>query len=303
MSQQTATIGKEQGADDYPSRVYTEPRILKRQDPVVYSAWRAESPLTQEQSEFYDRNGYLFLENFFEFDELSRYQSEARKLQKEAASSSSDEIIREPGGSEVRSVFAVHRNHPEFQQLSRHPRLLAVVEYLLGSETYIHQSRINYKPGFSGKEFYWHSDFETWHVEDGMPRMRALSCSIALEDNYSFNGPLMLVPGSHKKFISCIGRTPENHFKDSLRKQEYGVPDPDSLTQLVEKGGIDTPVGKAGSVVLFDCNIMHGSNSNITPMPRSNIFMVYNSVENRVGKPFSGQEPRPEYIATRQLLP
>ncbi|MEK3733384.1 MULTISPECIES: ectoine hydroxylase [Paenibacillus] len=303
MSRNIAMIGREQGADVYPSRVYAEARILERKDPVVYSQWTAESPLSKAQSEFYDRNGYLFLDNFFDFDELSRYQTEARKLQREAASSEGDEIIREPGGNEVRSVFAVHRSHPEFQELSRHPRLLAIVEYLLGSETYIHQSRINYKPGFSGKEFYWHSDFETWHVEDGMPRMRALSCSIALEDNYAFNGPLMLVPGSHKEFVSCIGQTPENHFKDSLRKQEYGVPDPDSLTRLVEKGGIDTPVGKAGSVVLFDCNIMHGSNSNITPMPRSNIFMVYNSIENRVGSPYSGQEPRPEYIATRKQLP
>lgn len=199
----------------------------------------------------------------------------------------------------MRSVFAVHESHEVFKKLSQHPRLLAIMEYLLGGETYIHQSRINYKPGFTGKEFYWHSDFETWHVEDGMPRMRALSCSIALEDNYPYNGPLMVVPGSHKEFVACIGQTPEDHFKDSLRKQEYGVPDHDSLTRMVKKGGIDTPVGKAGSIVIFDCNIMHGSNSNITPMPRSNIFMVYNSVENKVKQPYSGQKPRPEYIATR----
>ena len=132
-----------------------------------------------------------------------------------------------------------------------------------------------------------------------MPRMRALSCSIALEDNYSFNGPLMVVPGSHKEFVACIGKTPDNHFKDSLRKQEYGVPDHDNLTRMVKESGIDTPVGKAGSIVLFDCNIMHGSNSNITPMPRSNIFMVYNSVDNKLVSPYSGQRPRPQYIATR----
>src|SRR3546814_10756649 len=46
-------------------------------------------------------------------------------------------------------------------------------------------SRLNYKPGFKGKEFYWHSDFETWHVEDGMPQMRALSMSILLAENRS----------------------------------------------------------------------------------------------------------------------
>jgi len=288
--------------DLYPSRQHAEPRILERQDPVVHSEWTPDAALSKEQSDFYERNGYLFLEGFFGGQELSHYQKEARELQVTAGTSEDEEVIREPGGNEVRSVFAVHKSNPVFQELSRHPRLLAIVEYLLGSETYIHQSRINYKPGFTGKEFYWHSDFETWHVEDGMPRMRALSCSIALEDNYHFNGPLMVVPGSHKEFVSCIGKTPDNHFKDSLRKQEYGVPDHDSLTRMVEKSGIDTPIGKAGSVILFDCNIMHGSNSNITPMPRSNIFMVYNSVENKVVQPYSGQKPRPEYIATRDHL-
>lgn len=63
------------------------------------------------------------------------------------------------------------------------PRLLDIAQFLLDDEVYIHQSRLNYKPGFRGKEFYWHSDFETWHVEDGMPRLRALSISITLTEN------------------------------------------------------------------------------------------------------------------------
>src|SRR5690606_39163792 len=156
----------------------------------------------------------------------------------------------------------------------------------LDSEVYIHQSRVNLKPGFHGKEFYWHSDFETWHVEDGMPRMRAVSCSILLTPNTPYNGPLMLVPGSHKQYVACVGRTPEDHYTQSLRRQEFGVPDDDSLARLVEQGGIEAPTGPAGSLLLFDCNTMHGSSSNISPFPRSNLFFVYNSVENRVQAPY-----------------
>ncbi|WP_127575430.1 ectoine hydroxylase [Paenibacillus barengoltzii] len=286
--------------DVYPSRMDTDPQWLPRQDLVVYSEWSSESPIRKEQVEFYQKNGYLFLESFFAEEELQGYQEEARRLQESSRGLKADEIIREPGGDEVRSIFAVHRSQPVFRELSQHPRLLAIIEFLLGSSVYIHQSRINYKPGFTGKEFYWHSDFETWHVEDGMPRMRALSCSIALEDNYAFNGPLMVLPGSQHIFVPCIGQTPDDHYKESLRKQQYGVPDHKSLTEMVKRFGIDTPVGPAGSILLFDCNIMHGSNSNITPYPRSNIFMVYNSVENKVVQPYSGQNPRPEFIATRQ---
>ncbi|WP_435163023.1 ectoine hydroxylase [Paenibacillus glycanilyticus] len=296
---QTKPVMTSKTADRYPSRVKQEAALLKRLDPVVYSAWAAGSPLTKEQSDSYERDGYLFLENFFSPDEVRDWKAELKRLQQRYSEQEAEHVIREPGGKEVRSIFAVHDNNPVFRELSLHPRLTAIMEYLLGSKTYIHQSRINFKPGFTGKEFYWHSDFETWHVEDGMPSMRALSCSIALEDNTPHNGPLMVMPGSHRKFVSCVGQTPENHFKDSLRKQEYGVPDQDSLTFLAQEGGIVMPVGKAGSVLLFDCNVMHGSSSNISPYPRSNVFMVYNSVDNRLVQPYSGQKPRPAYIASR----
>lgn len=174
-----------------------------------------------------------------------------------------------------------------------------MVKQLLDSDIYIHQSRINYKPAFRGKDFYWHSDFETWHTEDGMPRMRAISCSILLTENTAYNGALMLIPGSHKFFISCVGKTPDNHYQDSLQKQEYGVPDDKHLTQLVNQHGITSPLGGPGSVLLFDCNTIHGSGSNISPTPRSNLFFVYNSVENKLEAPFGKTKARPNYIANR----
>ncbi len=285
--------------DVYPSRVHHEPQWLERQDPVVHTDGGNASGLTDQQIRDYDEKGYLFIEDFFSAEELTQYRAEMNRLWRNSQSAERDEVIREPSSQEVRSIFAVHRDSPVFGDLSKHPKLRQAVEHILGGSVYVHQSRINFKPGFTGKEFYWHSDFETWHVEDGMPRMRALSCSIALEDNYHYNGPLMVVPGSHKQYVTCVGRTPDDHFKQSLRRQEYGVPDPASITKLVEEGGIDTPVGRAGSIVFFDCNIMHGSNSNITPKPRSNVFLVFNSVENKLVEPFSGQKPRPAYIAER----
>ncbi len=236
----------------------------------------------------YEKNGYLNLKSFFLAEEVKTFRDELQKLWRENRETERKEVIREPQSREIRSIFAVHRDNEVFRQLSQHPRLLAIARQILGSEVYVHQSRINYKKGFTGKEFYWHSDFETWHVEDGMPRMRALSCSIALEENRHFNGPLLLIPGSHKKFITCVGRTPDAHYEQSLRKQEYGVPDQASLQKLVDQHGIDTAVGPAGTVTLFDCNVMHGSNGNITPYPRSNVFFVYNSVENKLVSPPQG---------------
>jgi ectoine hydroxylase len=110
----------------------------------------------------------------------------------------------------------------------------------------------------------------------------------------------MLIPGSHKSFVSCVGETPPDHFRTSLKKQEYGVPDRASVRTLVETHGIHTALGKPGAVIIFDCNVMHGSNGNITPQPRSNAFLVYNAFSNRLAAPFGPPAPRPAFIATRE---
>lgn len=290
--------------DQYPSRAGRAARLEPRTDPVVYSRESAEllKHLSSEQIAQYERDGFLVIPNVFSEEEVQCFKTELERLRQDEKLRGSDEVIAEPGSGEIRSIFRVHSNSPVFKRLASDVRLAEIAQGLLDDDVYIHQSRLNYKPGFRGKDFYWHSDFETWHVEDGMPAMRALSMSITLTENTPYNGPLMLMPGSHKSYAVCTGDTPANHFKASLKKQEYGVPDDDLLGQLAKSRGIFGAVAQPGSVIVFDCNVMHGSNSNITPDPRSNVFFVYNAISNRVVEPFCAQPPRPECIGTRQHI-
>ena len=283
----------------YPSRHAKMAEFLPRLDPVVHADWNKGAPISREQAAQFDRDGYLVLDTLFAEEEVTFLQCEARALLADPSALEEETVITEPGSREIRSIFRIHAQSRAIARLAADARLAGVARFLLDDEVYIHQSRLNYKPGFQGKEFYWHSDFETWHVEDGMPRMRALSMSVLLAENTPNNGPLMLIPGSHRSFLTCVGQTPEDHYRMSLKRQEYGVPDEDSLAELAHRHGIAAPTGKPGSVVIFDCNIMHGSNGNITPFPRANAFLVYNAVSNRLAAPFGVKKPRPEFVAAR----
>jgi len=285
--------------DRYPSRISHTPTVTARLDPVVYGTANS-GPLDQKTLELYSENGFLHFDSLLEGDELAVYLKELERLCVDPSIKESPEVVIEPDSGELRSIFAVHETSAVMRALCGHPRLVGIAQQLLGSEVYLHQSRINYKGGFHGKEFFWHSDFETWHVEDGLPSMRTVSCSISLTPNTPHNGPLMLIPGSHHRFISCVGQTPEDHYQSSLRRQEVGVPDEQNLTKLFEDFGVVAPTGLAGSVTFFECNVMHGSNSNITPLPRSNVFVVYNSVDNKPVEPFCGLAARPNFIAERR---
>lgn len=282
--------------DRYPTRLEHPTDPIPRAEPVV---WGDENsgPLTDRELRSVSDNGYLLRPRALDQAWLTPLREELQQIGSRTADDD-PRIVREPSGG-IRSVFQPHLLSEMIAEVVTLDTVVPVARQLLGSDVYIHQARINVMPGFRGSGFYWHSDFETWHAEDGMPSMRAVSCSISLTENFPYNGALMVMPGSHRTFYPCVGATPQNHHQASLVRQEIGVPDEATLTRMADVHGIDQATGPAGTALWFDSNMMHGSGSNITPFPRSNIFLVFNSVENRLREPFAATAHRPEYLASR----
>lgn len=289
-------------ANPYTTRVQEMEASVPRADPVVYrdSAPAANAPLDEKALATFEEKGYLFFEDLFSAEEVAALNDELERLIGNEIVRQSEISVTEATSGEIRTIYAAQTVSQVFARLSRDPRLLGVAQQILGGDVYLHQTRVSLKPGFYGREYNWHSDFETWHAEDGMPRMRALSFSIAITENKMLNGPMMMIPGSHKHFIPCQGQAPEGHQRVSLKRQEFGVPSKETITELVEQYGIEVPTGPAGSVVMYDCNVLHGSSSNITPYARANAFLVYNHVDNSLVEPFAAQDARPWYFANRE---
>lgn len=279
-------------ADLYPSRPSLVASILPRKDPVVYGGAVRSDGLLPETLEKYREDGFLCFDSFLGASALVELNEDMERLRALAAPSD-PVVLREPITDTVRAVYDVHKRSARIDALVRDETLLAVVRQILGGPVYVHQSRICYAAGPGAAAFYWHSDFETWHVEDGMPRMRAVNVQISLSDAVPENGPLMLIPGSHLHYIPRLGDAAE-------AQMSLSGADSTSLVGLIERNGIFTATHAAGSMVLFDCNMLHGSNGNITPRPRVTLNIVYNSVDNRpAAAPFGGERPRPSFLAAR----
>lgn len=296
------TVADTRVQDRYPTRVTTEAALTERKDPPVWpgvdTGPASAADLAAQQSK-----GFHTVAGLFSPAQVRTYRQELRRLSEDPRVRADERTVVEKGSNEVRSIFEAHRMSELIAKLIRDPRVLDRARQILGSEVYVHQSRINYMPGFRGNGFYWHSDFETWHAEDGMPAMRAVSLSVALTDNYPFNGGLMVMPGAHRTFVPCVGQTPDANYKSSLTEQRVGVPSENDIAKLGYEHGIEQFTGSAGSALWFDSNTMHGSGNNITPFPRSNIFVVFNSVHNTLERPYAADEPRPEFIASRDFTP
>lgn len=285
------------GIDQYVTRVAGDPEIRDRKDPCVWGV-----PDTPELVGF-DERGYLQREAAISSVTVEACLAEIDRIRIDPDLAGDERIVREENGTAVRSIFDIDLLSDVVRKAISESGAEQLAEEILGSEVYVHQSRLNYKPGFQGGAFYWHSDFETWHAEDGMPTPRAVSASIALTRNETYNGPLMIMPGSHRFFVQCAGKTPRNHHRRSLvtTTPRVGVPSEEKIIGLWNSLGVDVLTGSAGSMTVFDSNVMHASGGNVTPVPRANIFVVFNSVDNRLGQPYAAEATRPAYLARRAL--
>ena len=244
--------------------------------------------LDDAQLKQFDEEGWLFFEDVFDADEVALLNREARRI----FAMDRQEVFREKDGTTARTAFAAQNYNDVYHRLGRHPRLVNPVKQLLGGDVYMHQFKINAKAAFNGDVWQWHQDFGTWHRDDEMPEPRAMNIALFLEDVTEFNGALMFIPRSHKAGVIEAGH--------DLKTTSYPLwtIDDETITRLVDEGGIIAPKGKAGSVIMFNSNLVHGSPSNMSPYDRTIVYLSLCHVDNHIRR-----FKRAEWIAHQDFKP
>ncbi len=243
--------------------------------------------LAQDQLDQFHREGYVFLPGAFDADEVGMLRRRAEAILK----MDRQEVWREKSGV-ARTAFAAHTYDEGFKRLGAHPRLVEPVMQLLDGSVYMHQFKINAKAAFDGEVWQWHQDFGTWHRDDEMPEPRAMNIALFLDDVSAVNGPLMFIPGSHR-----AGTLEAGHDLESTSYPLWTL-SRNEVSRLANEGGCVAPTGPAGSVIMFHGNLVHASPPNISPFPRTIVYLSLCHVENHI-RAFK----RAEWIAHRDFAP
>ena len=156
--------------------------------------------LSAEQLRAFDEQGYVFFPDCFSEEEIALLRVEAENILK----LDRQEVWREKTGA-PRTAFAAHTFSEVFGLLARHPRLVEPLRQLFGEEVYVHQFKLNAKAAFEGDVWQWHQDYGTWQRDDGMPDARAMNIAVFLDEVMPINGPLLLIPKSHKQGVFAAG--------------------------------------------------------------------------------------------------
>ena len=229
--------------------------------------------LTEQQKASWTENGYLIIEDVLTPEEVERLRESVNDLEVQAKglTESSDrfklKVFGDGGGTRVQSIAEPHEGGGVWLNLARHPRILDVVEDLLGPNIQLYYSMLMMKPPREGFEAPWHQDF-AFFVHD---RADLLGCMVAIDDATIENGCLRVAHGSHK-----LGLV--NHFKDGRFTE---VVQGDTSTFDSPDGHRSLPA-KAGSLILWHCLTLHSSQPNRSEHPRRAIVFEYKNPAARI---------------------
>ena len=218
--------------------------------------------LSKEQKTFYDDNGYLMIENAVSSAQLETLRRITYDLvdKSRSVTENNDVYDLDEGHSaehpRLTRIKLPHRQHPFFGELLRNSRITEVLTELLGPDTMLQTSKLNTKAPGGGAAVEWHQDWAFYpHTNDDM-----LAFGLMLEDVDADNGPLMVIPGSHKG--SILSHTANGVF--------CGAIDPGDAAFELDRAV--TLTGTAGDMTVHHVRTLHGSGPNMSDRNRLILF-------------------------------
>ena len=166
------------------------------------------------------------------------------------------EASHTPEAPRVRRLKEPVERHPRFWELVRSPGVIGPVIQLLGPDLRLHGSKLNMKAAGYGAAVEWHQDWAFYpHTNDDL-----LAVGIMLDDVALENGPLMIVPGSHRGKVFDHHHDGYFHGAVNLAVETPDLADAAILT------------GKAGSMTIHHVRALHGSAINRSSRQRRMLF-------------------------------
>ncbi|WGW05706.1 phytanoyl-CoA dioxygenase family protein [Tropicibacter oceani] len=218
--------------------------------------------LSQTDKDFYDENGYLMVEDVVTPDQLARLQDITHRLIEDSRQvSESDERYdldkgHGPDSPRLTRIKLPHKLDPYYWEILSQSKVTTVLTDLLGPDTVINTSKLNTKAPGGGAAVEWHQDWAFYPATNDS----LLAFGLNLADVDAANGPLMVIPGSHRGPVL-------SHHNDGVF---CGAIDPDD--PLFEMDKAVTLTGKAGSMTVHHVRILHGSAPNVSDRARLILF-------------------------------
>ena len=225
--------------------------------------------LSKDEINFYNDQGYLLVE-----DVISENQHKEMLALVDSFFEKSKMIIEndnifdlEDGHSSdnprLKRIKQPHQHSQFFWDIIKESKIEGILRDLLGDNVSLKTSKLNTKAPGGGAAVEWHQDWAFYpHTNDNV-----LALGLMLNDVDIDNGPLMVIPESHKGPVL-------SHFNNGVF---CGAIDPDDSD--FNMGKAVTLTGKARSMTIHHARTLHGSSPNNSNRDRLVLFYECNSAD------------------------
>ncbi len=226
--------------------------------------------LTQAQIDEYNEVGAIVVPDILsaaEVQELRRVTDEF--VEKSRAVTTHDstfdlEDTHSAAQPRVRRIKTPHLHHPAYGALVKHPKIIAVLQDLWGPDIRFDTAKLNLKSAGYGAAVEWHQDWAFYpHSNDDLAAV-----GVMMDDMELANGPLMIIPGSHK------GDKVFDHHADG---KFCGAMDP--TKKEVDYSKAIALTGKAGSITVHHVRAVHGSAVNTSNKDRRLLLFQFRAAD------------------------
>jgi phytanoyl-CoA hydroxylase len=229
----------------------------------------ATTVLTDEQKREYEDIGAIVVPDILTAEEVAELRRVTDGFVERARQVTQHDAIYDledshtPAMPRVRRIKAPHQHHDAYAALVRHPRIVEVLQDLWGPDIRFDTAKLNMKSAGFGAAVEWHQDWAFYpHTNDDLAAVGVMMDDMALE-----NGPLMIVPGSHKGVV--FDHHDEGRFCGAM----------DPARKEVDYGSAIPLTGRAGSITVHHVRAVHGSAPNLSNRDRRLLLFQFRAAD------------------------
>ena len=235
-------------------------------------------------AEQFREQGYLVVEGLLSAEEVQQVRQRTEDLITGAVPGfPAADIELEPGAKtvELATVRKLNRpaaNDPVFLAHAGNPRILAIVESIIGPDIKLYSSQCFMKPP-GGVEKPYHQDSAYFAIEP----MALVTCWTALDDVTLEKGPMWVIPGSHRQGLRDHGQV---WMVRGRRDQQVSA-------ELMDRSRETPLIMSAGSCSFHHSLLLHRSTPNRSNNSRRGLAIHYMSARSRWT---DKENPQPSYL-------
>lgn len=228
--------------------------------------------LTQDQKDTFWRDGVLVVEHAVTPDQLQALRSEFSSWVEESRAHTDDygetldgrpRFDLQPGHSAdapgLRRIQSPEEVSDVYADIMRNAATVDICAELIGPALRFHHGKVNSKLPGTATKVKFHQDFPF----QPMTNDDLITCLLFVDDVTLENGPLEVVPGTHKGPL--YSHWHNGRFTGAVADEVYEQ----------HKDNIVKCTGKAGSACLMHSSLLHGSAPNLSDSPRTLYITTY----------------------------